>query len=139
MAQWSECSPFTSEAAGSNPVLHSCEKSQSTLCRKSWVFSGLSGFLPQGMLTGWIRINTAKEVNLNYCKNSYFQNTNSSFPNTNSSFQNTNSSFQNTNSSFQNTNSSFQSTNSSFQSTNSSFQRTNSRLKVSVTLDVIGH
>ena len=24
----------------------------STLCQKSWVFSGLSGFLPQGKLTG---------------------------------------------------------------------------------------
>ena len=34
---------------------HSCEKSKSTLCRKSWVFSGHSGFLPQGKLTGWIR------------------------------------------------------------------------------------
>ena len=28
----------------------------STLCRKSWVFSGCSGFLPQGKLTGWVRI-----------------------------------------------------------------------------------
>jgi hypothetical protein len=34
------------------------EKSLSTLCRKSWVFSGCSGFLPQGKLTGWVRINT---------------------------------------------------------------------------------
>jgi hypothetical protein len=34
----------------------SCEKSKSsTLCRKSWVFSGYSGFLPQGKLTGWVR------------------------------------------------------------------------------------
>ena len=65
-------------------------------------------FPPTGKLTGWVRINTAKEVNLNCCENSYFQNTNSSFQNTNSSFQNTNSSFQNTNSSFQNTNSSIQ-------------------------------
>ena len=30
----------------------SCEKSMSTLCRKSWVFSG---FLPQGKLTGCVR------------------------------------------------------------------------------------
>ena len=36
----------------SNPVLYSCEKSQSTLCRKSWVFSGHSGFLPQGSWQG---------------------------------------------------------------------------------------
>jgi hypothetical protein len=27
----------------------------STLCRKSWVFPGYSGFLPQGKLTGWVR------------------------------------------------------------------------------------
>ena len=39
-----------------------CEKSQSTLCRKSWVFSGCSGFLPQGKLTGWVRINTVRKV-----------------------------------------------------------------------------
>jgi hypothetical protein len=31
-------------------------KSQSTLYRKSWGFSGYSGFLPQGMLTGWVGI-----------------------------------------------------------------------------------
>ena len=47
-----ERSPFTSEVAGSilsenflnatRTVLHSCEKSQSTLCQKSWVFSGYS-------------------------------------------------------------------------------------------------
>jgi hypothetical protein len=40
----------------------SCEKSQSTLCQKSWIFSGCSGFLPQGKLTGWVRINTVKKV-----------------------------------------------------------------------------
>jgi hypothetical protein len=28
------------------------------ICRKSWVFSGCSSFLPQGKLTGWVRINT---------------------------------------------------------------------------------
>jgi hypothetical protein len=28
---------------------------QSTLYRKSWVFSGNSGFLPQGILTGWVK------------------------------------------------------------------------------------
>jgi hypothetical protein len=27
---------------------YSCEKSQSTLCRKSWVFSGRPSFLPPG-------------------------------------------------------------------------------------------
>jgi hypothetical protein len=35
---------------------HLCEKSQSMLYRKSWVFSGYSGVLPQGMLTGWVEI-----------------------------------------------------------------------------------
>jgi hypothetical protein len=35
---------------------HSREKSQPTLYRKSWVFSGCSGFLPQEMLTGWVGI-----------------------------------------------------------------------------------
>ena len=33
-------------------------KSSSTLCRKSRVFSGFSSFLPQGKLTGWVRINS---------------------------------------------------------------------------------
>ena len=53
--------PFTSGIVGSILTANSscefphdflCEKSQSTLCRKSCVFSGFSGFLPQGMLTG---------------------------------------------------------------------------------------
>ena len=48
--------PFTSESwdVGSIPYqdssIFSCEKSMSTLCRKSCVFSGHSGFLPQGRL-----------------------------------------------------------------------------------------
>ena len=50
----SEQAPFTSEFVGSILATDSCEKSQSTLCRKSWVFSGRSGFLPQGKLTGWV-------------------------------------------------------------------------------------
>ncbi len=57
VAQLSEHSPFTSEAAGS--ILREnflnvtrCEKSPSTPCRKSWVFSGHSGFLPQGSWQG---------------------------------------------------------------------------------------
>jgi hypothetical protein len=58
----SEQAPFTSEIVGSILATDSCEKSQSTLCRKSWVFSGCSGFLPQGKLTGWVRINTVKKV-----------------------------------------------------------------------------
>jgi hypothetical protein len=52
-------SAFTSEFVGSILATDSCGKSQSTLCRKSWVFSG---FLPQGKLTGWVRINTVKNV-----------------------------------------------------------------------------
>ena len=62
VAQLSEQAPFTSEFVGSILATDSCEKSQSTLCRKSWVFSGCSGFLPQGKLTGWVRINTVKKV-----------------------------------------------------------------------------
>ena len=62
VAQSSEQAPFTSEFVGSILATDSCEKSQSTLCRKSWVFSGCSGFLPQGKLTGWVRINTVKKV-----------------------------------------------------------------------------
>jgi hypothetical protein len=40
----------------------SCEKKLSTLCQKSWVFSMRSGFLPQGKLSGWVRINTVRKV-----------------------------------------------------------------------------
>ena len=54
--------PFTSEFVGSILAIESCEKSRSTLCRKSWVFSGCSGFLPQGKLTGWVRINIVRKV-----------------------------------------------------------------------------
>ncbi len=43
---------FTSKIVGSILATNSCEKSQSTLWRNSWVFSGHSGFLPQGKLTG---------------------------------------------------------------------------------------
>ena len=47
---------FTKRDALSSLYKISMEKSRSTLCRKSWVFSGSSGFLPQGMLTGWVGI-----------------------------------------------------------------------------------
>ena len=62
VAQSSEQAPFNSEIVGSILATDSCEKSLSTLCRKSWVFSWCSGFLPQGKLTGWVRINTVKKV-----------------------------------------------------------------------------
>ena len=62
VAQSSEQAPFTSEIVGSILATDSCEKIQSTLCRKSWVFSGCSGFLPQGKLTGWVSINRVKKV-----------------------------------------------------------------------------
>jgi hypothetical protein len=62
MAQSSEQAPFNSEIVGSILATDSCEKSRSTLCRKSWVFSGASSFLTQGKLTGWVRINTVKNV-----------------------------------------------------------------------------
>ena len=43
VAQSSEQVPFTSEIVGSILTTDSREKSESTLCRKSWVFSGRSG------------------------------------------------------------------------------------------------
>ena len=58
VAQSSEQAPFTFRFVGSILATDSCEESQSTLCRNSWVFSG---FLPQGKLTGWVRINTVKK------------------------------------------------------------------------------
>jgi hypothetical protein len=62
VAQSTEQAPFTSEIVGSILATDSCEKSQSTFCRKSWVFSECSSLLPQGKLTGWVRINTVKKV-----------------------------------------------------------------------------
>ena len=56
------CWTCSSEFVGLILATDSCEKSQSTLCRKSWVFSGRSGFLPQRKLTGWVRINTVKKL-----------------------------------------------------------------------------
>jgi hypothetical protein len=38
------------------------EKSPSTLCRKTWVFSGCLSLPHEGKLTGWVRINTVKKV-----------------------------------------------------------------------------
>jgi hypothetical protein len=61
-AQSSEQAPFTSEIVGSILATDSCEKSLSTLCRMSWVFSGRSGFLPQGKLTGWVGINIVSKM-----------------------------------------------------------------------------
>jgi hypothetical protein len=63
----SEQAPFWPRRSwGSTLATDSCEKvekSQSTLCRrKSSVFSGCSGFLPQGKLTGWVRINIVRKV-----------------------------------------------------------------------------
>ena len=61
MAQSSEQALFTSEFVSSILATDSCEKSQSTLCRKSLVFSGCSGFFQKGKLTGWVRINTVEK------------------------------------------------------------------------------
>ena len=65
VAKWLAHLPFTSKVAGSSlsenfsmrlePSPHVKKSKKSTLCRKSWVFSGYSGFLPQGKLTGWVR------------------------------------------------------------------------------------
>jgi hypothetical protein len=62
VAQSLEQAPFTSEFVGSVVATDSCEKSQSTLCRKSKIFYGSSGFLTQGKLIGWVRINIVKKV-----------------------------------------------------------------------------
>ncbi len=70
VAQWSERS-FTSEVAGSilsenvlnvTRTQYSCEKSQSTLCQKPWVFFRALQFPPTEKLTGWVRINTDSDV-----------------------------------------------------------------------------
>jgi hypothetical protein len=65
VAKWLAHLPFTSKVAGSSlsenfsmrlePSPNVKKSKKSTLCRKSWVFSGYSGFLPQGKLTGWVR------------------------------------------------------------------------------------
>jgi hypothetical protein len=60
VAESLEQAPFTSEIVGSILATDPSEKSQSTLYRKSWVFSGRSGFLSQEMSTVWVRINTVK-------------------------------------------------------------------------------
>jgi hypothetical protein len=71
VAKWLAHLPFTSKVAGSslNEFLNvirtqsSCEMSKkSTLCRKSWVSSWFSGFLPQGKLIGWVRGQIINEV-----------------------------------------------------------------------------
>ena len=59
VAQLSEQAPFTSEIVGSilaTDPRHLCEKSQSTLYRMSWVFSGYSWVSSHRMLTGWVGI-----------------------------------------------------------------------------------
>ena len=61
VSQSSEQASFTSEIVGWILATDSCEKCQSTLCPKSWVFSGCSGFLHQGKLIGWVRINTVRK------------------------------------------------------------------------------
>ena len=84
MAQWSEHSPFTSEVAGSilrenflvekrvSQPTHVKRVSQPTLLKVVGFLRALQ-FPPTGKLTGCVRINTAREVNLNCCKNSQFR------------------------------------------------------------------
>jgi hypothetical protein len=64
VAQPSEPVYSTSENVGSILTTDSCEKGQSTLCRKSQVFSGRSGFLPQGKLTGWVSTETVLSLKI---------------------------------------------------------------------------
>ena len=72
MAQWSECSPFLSEVAGSilsenvlNVTQTQCsihvKKSVNTLPKVVSFLRALQ-FPPTGKLTGWVRINTDREV-----------------------------------------------------------------------------
>ncbi len=80
MAQWSERSPFTSEAAGSilsenflNVTRAQCSTHVKRVSQHSAESRGFSPGTPVSShrkLTGWVRINTAREVNLNCCKNS---------------------------------------------------------------------
>ncbi len=72
VAQWSERSPFTSKAAGSilrenvlNVTRAQCfthVKRISQHSAESRGFSPALRFPPTGKLTGWVRINTAREV-----------------------------------------------------------------------------
>ena len=55
VAQSSEQASFSSEMVASIHAMDSCEKSQSTLCRKSWVFPGAPVSFRRGKLTGWVR------------------------------------------------------------------------------------
>jgi hypothetical protein len=64
----SEQAPFISEIVASIFPTDSCEKCLSSFYRKSWVFSGLSSFLPQGKLRGWIRITQLELQYHNCCK-----------------------------------------------------------------------
>ncbi len=65
MAQWSERSPFTSEVAGSilsENFLNVARTQCSTHVKRVSQHSAESrGFSP-GKLTGWVRINTVREV-----------------------------------------------------------------------------
>ena len=80
VAQWSEHSPFTPEAASSilrenflNVTRTQCSthvKRVSQHSAESRGFLRALQFPPTGKLTGCVRINTAREVNLNCCKNS---------------------------------------------------------------------
>ena len=57
--------PFTSKFVDSILSTDSCEKSLSTLCRKSWVFSESRGFPPTGKVdrVGY-RINIVRKSNI---------------------------------------------------------------------------
>jgi hypothetical protein len=69
--QSSEPAHFTSEIVGYVFATDSCEKS----CLHSAESCGFSpgapvSFLPQGKLTGWVRINIVRKVILQFCKDS---------------------------------------------------------------------
>ena len=62
MSQAPEQAPFTTEFVGSILYTDSREKGLSMLCHNSSVFYGYSGLLPQGNLTGWVRMNIVTKV-----------------------------------------------------------------------------
>ena len=62
MAQSSEQAPFTSENVGSILATELCEESVNALPKLVGFLRALSGCLPQGKLTGWVRINTVMRV-----------------------------------------------------------------------------
>ena len=76
VAQWSERSPFTSKVVGLilnknflNVTRAHCSTHVKRVCQYSAESRGFSPGTPVS-LTGWVRINTVRKVNVHCCKNS---------------------------------------------------------------------